>query len=71
MSKRHNMADYISGLEDIERFVLKHHYPFVFDVNSFEDIVDVKQRRKAVKSLKLPMLPLSGGSLDKNMKMGE
>lgn len=40
------MQSFRNGLSDLDRFVLSYHYPFVLDINTKEEIVDVYYMKK-------------------------
>lgn len=59
------MEAYRKGLDNVKTFILKYHYPFIFDVNSKEDMVSVRQKMKLANpltSLLRLMAALSGSS---------
>lgn len=70
------MEKYQSRLDDIELFVLNYHYPFIFDLDCKEDMVNVRQKLKLANPLtkltKLAMLlsVLSGGEVDGSLAEG-
>lgn len=68
--KRHNMEDYKKGLDDVKKFVLKYHYPFIFDIDSKEDMVSVQQKMKLANPLNMLLKLLTGG-MGEGLELGD
>lgn len=59
------MDAYRKGLDDVKKFVLNYHYPFIFDIDSKEDLVSFHHKLKLGNPLASLMKMFSGGKKKK------
>lgn len=58
-SKKADKADFRKSLDEVDSFLVRYHYPFVLDVESTQDIVDVRHKIKLANPL-LGLMQLLG-----------
>lgn len=57
------MDAFKKGLTEAAKFIFKYHYPFIFDIDTKEDIVSMHQKMKLANPLKLLLALMSGGKV--------